>query len=332
MLSAITEPRAIANAEARLLRELRASSSIRRRRRIGFPGGSCLADCASFPELNFWFAYWRGHHKARPRIHDRHVNAFGFGDPSGDIAITVQVNAPFRGPRRVVAGGFATDERGNVVVIHRGRLGGRKELSKAAFLSAYPEPLEVMREGSKDTEVISVAVLGTKGLAAQFQAFAATVAECVSGNKREPRSERLVRSTPRGRFKGEFVGARKPYTPRKVVAEATHGAVVRALHTELLNRGITSHNDGARDLYVPGRGRAVRMLFEVKTDVEPGSIYSAIGQLFFHGVNGTRRIAVVPSRVRSPAAARLGALGIRTVTFDWRGNVPHFTGLDRALR
>lgn len=130
----------------------------------------------------------------------------------------------------------------------------------------------------------------------------------------------------------EFAGTKTYSTKPDIVANVLHGIVVRRLREEVEKLGFKATRDQFRDLYVPGSG-IVRALFEVKTDLTTGSVYSAIGQLFFHGGAGAaqRLVAVVPSGLGRLGAGRMSALGIRVVSYTWASQVPAFQGLAAAL-
>lgn len=65
------------------------------------------------------------------RLRNRYWNAFGL---TGSRSIVCEINFPFDGTNRRVAGVLATDSTGEICVLHRGRIGGgRQGIGKALF-------------------------------------------------------------------------------------------------------------------------------------------------------------------------------------------------------
>lgn len=67
-------------------------------------------------------------------------NAFGVKKPrpGGAAEITTEINSPLSGINRRIAGAFARNEEGNLLLVHRGKIGGgRKGIGKALFEERY---------------------------------------------------------------------------------------------------------------------------------------------------------------------------------------------------
>src|SRR5208337_2821476 len=81
----------------------------------------------------------------------------------------------------------------------------------------------------------------------------------------------------------------KPETPHKpydqkggtIIPLKFHPNVVDSLKQDLEKIGYQSFNTQAIDLFIPSNREKVGVLFEVKTDIEKTSIYTAIGQLMY---------------------------------------------------
>ena len=131
----------------------------------------------------------------------------------------------------------------------------------------------------------------------------------------------------------EFEGAKDYDRGKRVVAACDHGPVANRLAKDLPAAGYTVHNDRFRDLWVTGKNGQAEVLFEVKTDLAPQSVYTAIGQLMYHGAGQQplvpKLVVVLPLGLDTDAELRMSHLGIkilhygltedvRGVRFHWR--------------
>lgn len=117
-----------------------------------------------------------------------------------------------------------------------------------------------------------------------------------------------------------------------VTANRNHGRVVQALRDELERRKLTAFNSLRRDLYVPGEKGAMRALFEVKSDDGSTSVYTAIGQLLFHGGGcAGQLVAVLPASVDENVVDRLKELKLSVVTYRMKNGDVSFDGLDAVV-
>jgi hypothetical protein len=74
-------------------------------------------------------------------------------------------------------------------------------------------------------------------------------------------------------------------------------------------------------------------LFEVKTTAGTTSVYEAIGQLFFHAVDGAMRVAVLPNDISTTTARRLEDLGLQVLRYSWTASgAARFHEFDRLVR
>jgi len=82
-------------------------------------------------ELGIWFAFGE--------VKNRYWNIFGLGRPklTGSNSIVVEINFPFKGIDRRIAGVFLKDN-GRILVCHRGRIGGgRPDVGYRTFWDEY---------------------------------------------------------------------------------------------------------------------------------------------------------------------------------------------------
>jgi len=103
--------------------------------RVGHKGGSWFDNPFYSSKLDIWFIF--------KEESNRYWNAFGLGDPNEttdkNIVIVVEINFPFSGRDRRIAGVFAKDEdSGKILVCHSGKIGGgRVGIGRGAFLRKY---------------------------------------------------------------------------------------------------------------------------------------------------------------------------------------------------
>jgi hypothetical protein len=99
-------------------------------RNVGFQGGNEEIDAHWHPAHGIWC------HMTMPSWGDRYWCIFGFQNPSEieNLDITCEINFPFEGIDRRVAGAFALDQDGKTCIVHSGKIGGgRKGIGKTAF-------------------------------------------------------------------------------------------------------------------------------------------------------------------------------------------------------
>lgn len=341
MLIRLTKPSEIKDAQRRLGKGLRANSQ-RRQMIVGYKGGSEEVICWWNPRERFWFVEQLDRFTRASDGVPRSWCCFGLtkpDDPVSPHSIVCEVNVPTKTVNRNVGGAFAIDDLGEFCVTHNGKLaGGRKGIGKSTFLSWYPGgtvPL-LCKKDCKVDEVILVASLEPKDIQAQVGRFVRLVAqykkEVTSGQS--PLSSTGMKPSHET-YEPEFAGQRRPYKLKdSVKAYAWHGVVIDRLREYLEDAGLAPYNDKPRDLYLSDKHGNIVALFEAKTDDSTSSIYSAIGQLHFHGgIDGKRplRIFVAPELSKA-TRERLTDLGIRLLPYKRQGKKVTFEGLKILLR
>ena len=229
-----------------------------------------------------------------------------------------------------MAGAFARDSRGQLCIVHSGKIGGgRKGIGQTAFLAqSRGAKVPVSFVDARTFEMVLIGVVGSARFRATVRDFVQEVdrvkALLVDGSGSVSGSDK---------FTPEFAGKKRSYLPdAPVETVATHGLVVSQLAKLLEEQGRTPHNDRNRDLYL-GTGDQASHLFEIKTDLTTTSIYTAVGQLMLHGaaMNGLRRILVIPGVPGRALAQKLESLEITVLTYSWKGDQPIITGLSDLL-
>lgn len=322
-------------AEARIAAAMRVvertlrKGATRFRRMIGTQGGHTHAPVYWRPRDRLWCCFTH-------QLEDRYWCAYGIQDPttSDNLSIAVEINPPLRGFRRQVAGLFVQDDVGRKYLAHTGRVGGgRKGIGKTAFLSSCAGPTfaDVRWPDGLTSEVLVVAEVGSRRFIQQVAAFVHEVASFKTSSGMHETNFRRARGST---FAPEFEGKRD-LRSRSPASESVcnHGIVVRHLMRRLEAKGLRVANDRARDLFVRDHRGVMQALFEVKTDILPGSLYTAVGQLMVNGASEKReprRILVVPGKLSKSAQSILRRLNVEVLSYHWAGQVPVFPRLKKG--
>lgn len=292
---------------------------------IGYPGGHEKGKVSWIGKLGIWI-----YSKLIPR--SRYWNAFGIGKPKEDSMnhIVCEINFPLADINRSIGGVFVEDGFGNIFVVHRGKIGGgRKGIGKSLFKENYRGEWISIEDGEIESTVALIGALNSSRFAKQTSQFVREV-ERIKG---------LVVSRPLPmvtlhndhEFRAEFAGKKKYETTRNIKAECDHGLIVNALASVLQNRGIKVGNKRNLDLYVVNSRGKITSIFEIKTDIAPASLYSAIGQLLLSSVSLPRRprlILAIPEKAGKTLGVKLNKLGIELLVFRWNGDKTVFTNLN----
>jgi hypothetical protein len=334
MLKVIDDAKTIRACQAKLKQAVVSGSTEHRKHMIGYPGGVAPATIYYSKPLDFWMAFEK-------TATGRYFNPCGIGYPfdAGSPAPHVEINFPVSGIDRRVAGSFLCDEDGVVYVAHSGKVGGgTKGVGLKAFLAYYPA-WTVVQSGDQEQPVYVLGRVDAPKLVKKLVAFTHRSKEFRdgvkagnTGSKTGPASQAKAGDGP-PTFNPEFTGKKKYTTSDLVEADCNHGTIVKALREHLVAAGLDVGNTVNRDLYVQGSKGALLALFEVKTLADTTSVYTCVGQLFFHaGQPQTGKlVAVLPDAATKGVRSRLAALGIDLVTFGWNADAPTFDGLDAVM-
>ena len=268
---------------------------------------------------------WSGYRKL-----NRHWNVFGLGSPFAGLSaksIVVEINPPLRGLNRKVGGVFLTDGD-QFYVGHRGRIGGAKGISKRAFYSRTDLDPTPVTDGDRTSPVFILGSLGSPGsLLASIRLFVVQVAE-IKGSIKEGRAD--PENPEKVRCWNESTEPRRYRTvAQDIETMNTHALVIAKLIEIIKGRKLAFAKD-QRDLVVLKDGRP-SLLFEAKSAIDYQSVYTAIGQLFYHARASESRVAVFPADLSNHHKKELTRLGVRLITFELVAGVPGFLGLDSIL-
>lgn len=132
MLRIVTDKKEIRECQEILEETLKELLSLEGTFTLGFPGGRA-DDC----ELHYNDDIWHSTFEITEST-PRFWNGFGLSNELNTAKsnnISVEINIPMSGINRRVAGIFAKDDKNNLMLIHRGKVGGGREgIGKEAFL------------------------------------------------------------------------------------------------------------------------------------------------------------------------------------------------------
>ena len=316
MLKLITEKNEISKCQKEFASALKKDLSNKERLTIGFQGGNF--DNEVFYNNDIWYStifldaddvkivrYWNG---------------FGLGKrEDGNQIIVVEINPPFSGATKQVAGLFAKDERtGDYFVLHRGRIGGgRKGIGKETFKSWYRGKwVEVYDELGNQEEAILIGSLNSKKLSVKIRDFVKEVAKFKQEVATGKNSRSAKNINKRLSFDPEFHGSKKGKRKSKFEYESYHGLVVNSLDEQVESNSST-FNTSLIDLAVQKKDKLVK-IYEVKTLSDRQSIYTGIGQLMFHsyGNDKIEKVLVLPEAdYQKELTGILANLNIKILTY-----------------
>jgi hypothetical protein len=299
---------------------------------VGWKGGSDVFTVYWHEQAEFWVLFNIG-------------DSGGYWCPFGvavssqnkPVSITCEINPPNEGVNRRKGGLFLRDSGSGLYLAHTGKIaGGRKGIGKAAFLESYTgfERAEIEWPDGRTSEVIPLGRIGGRsfinGIGNYIHAVHAFKAKATG---QTPAA--ITEKNPDLSFTPEFEGPEKKYKlTDAIVRQFDHGTVVNTLHDEVEATGRKAYSTGKIDLFLADGDANITHILEIKTDQCTTSIYQAVGQVMFHGAlvkNEPHRILVLPGTVSAATAARLKRLGIRVLSYWWKGAKPIFDGLKGLL-
>lgn len=314
-----------------LIAAFRSSGAIPMRIRVGYPGGRKNVEALWSEDLGLWFA-WQYIESSR------YWNSFGTARPhSGTVPILCEINFPIQGVNRQVSGAVATDGTGQVVLLHRGRIGGGKAgAGRDLFWSNFDGSSDWVADGDRPARMAVVAHLQSPRLLRQIQFFVHEVDRIKDLARSrvipdELPSRPLIADSGSDEFQfqqlgDEFWGDRRYTLKQRIEAKCDHGLIVKALSENLVSLGYTVGKDRERDLYVRS-GEKTTSLFEVKPCADRDSLFRAIGQLLVYrdGMPGQPQpFLVAPDDLDPRPRELLKRLAINVIGFQWRDGIPVF--------
>jgi len=299
--------------------------------------------------FNFWFTSHEND--------NRYWNGFGFGRPQAgrnnsitvrNNSITVEINPPYEGINRNIGGVFGHDKNGEVLVLHRGKIGGgRVGVGKQLFFDNYREEPIIANDDGIENKFCLIGSLSSRHLPRQVGNFVSEVHRIKHLTTQEATDfSDLLNFKYTDEHSGTSKFKRKNNTTierrkNNTTIERTHGIVVNSLASILENSGHKIGNDRNRDLFIHKRGQ-IKVLFEIKTSSSTQDLYSAVGQLLIYSIpikGAVDLFLVLPDKLSKPVAKRLDELGLQIIDelglqiiyYTWDNNEPTFLNLDKLL-
>ena len=331
VLSVITDKKAISKA-LKDFKIIMTKGLQWKKRNVGFRGGSVEAKCYYNSNLNLWYAF------EHLRTEGRSWNVFGTNysdDQHAMLSPRCEINMPYSGINRSVAGVFLKDELGAIYVGHSGKIGGGvKGVGKNAFWKYYRGDREITVLWP-DMRKDQVALIGEisdpnlPNLIALFVREVERIKNLINGVATEDKGIDIYHFS----FKPEFKGAKKPYKRGGTIrANSYHGIVVNSLADRLKGKGYLVGND-RRDLFIVEKD-SISTLFEVKTGSETTDCYMAVGQLMIYSAQEKikpRLVAVLPGRPDSNTSSIFSLLGVEILSYEFNGKEVDFLNLRKIL-
>lgn len=293
---------------------------------VGYPSGSFEDTVMYSPVLNIWLSHGEDDNKF--------WNGFGVGEPieGKNNSLNGEINFPKEGNYRRVAGVFADDDNGNILVLHRGKIGGGKPgIGKKYFTNNFRGDFVTAIDGDRETEFCLVGELNSKHFPRQVSNFINEIYRVKNLEEGETSSDfdNLTDFNYTDEHSGKTVTERND----PIIIERTHGIVVNELAKELQKRKLKIGNDRNRDLFIHSSGQ-ISTLFEIKTSSSTQCLYSAVGQLLIYSIpikNPVKLIAVLPDKLNRSVTKRFEKLGIDILYFYWEKDKPIFNDIDKLL-
>jgi len=293
---------------------------------VGYPSGSFDATVRYSTELDIWLS---SHEQ-----HNRFWNGFGVGKPveNRNVSLNGEINFPFEGISRRVAGAFGIEDNGTILVLHRGKIGGgTKGIGKIFFTDNFRGDFVNAIDGNQVNRFCVVGELNSIHFPEQVSNFVNEIY----------RVKRLIKNPSEINFDflenfsytQEKSGTSKTDEKRRKTIERTHGIIVTELANELENLGFNIANDKNRDLFTYKKN-SITNLFEIKTNCKTQSLYTAVGQLLIYSIpipNKVKLIMVLPEKLDRLVTKRLKELGISILYFEWEEGLPYFPKLEKIV-
>jgi predicted RNA-binding protein with PUA-like domain/energy-coupling factor transporter ATP-binding protein EcfA2 len=163
MLKVLDNGSEIEEAQKRFLEIFQENSDETVWAKASFQGGHEESDFYWSESLEYWMTSLK--------LPTRYWNGFGTEEPEENkgYAITCEINFPLNGINRRIAGAFAKDEKGEIYVVHRGKLGGN--YSKKYFVENYQGKWTEIEDGEQINKFVLIGKLNDSDLPQKIKKF-----------------------------------------------------------------------------------------------------------------------------------------------------------------
>ncbi len=325
MITIVSDAEEISKYYSRFEARIRKDFNTAYKRTVGHPGESFAN--------TFHYSNTYGLWVTQKVLNSRYWSGFGLGEPksTGSNSIDGEINFPLKGIDRKIAGAFAIEGK-NVLVLHRGRIGGgKKGVGKGLFDAQFRGDKVIAIDGGRETEFALVGELGSRYFIDQLRVFIHEVYRIKHLGKSTPG---IVSQLNRFIYKPEAFGQNVIPVKKQRSINRTHGIVVNQLAEKLEESGLHVGNDANRDLYVHNESQ-IQVLFEIKTSSTPHDLYCALGQLLFYSMplkKSTKKIVVLPDVLKSMLERRLKEYGVDILYYKWKAGRVVFKELEKTMQ
>lgn len=344
MFVELTDTKQINVANRAMADRLKKQFAYRKVRTIGWPSGHFSGEVRFSErhgeEVSWWYSGYSDDETTA-------YNLFGRGNPDDTklLLIDLQFNFPVDAFNRRQGGVFIRDIADNrILLAHRGIVTrGKSRVPRELLLQeanvTHEQVASDVKPGALD--VLLVGSIDDADLGRNIREFAVEIRRAAylvmdpgtisSGDHgvRSKTTKKRIKSPLDAALTGyydEFTGKTIIRRSSQVTMNCRHGDIVKELREQRKNKG-EQYKSVAMDLVVEKSSQV--LLYEVKTGSDTQSIYTGIGQLYFHSAALARRFPdkkiirhlVIPY---APAAASrekvCKELGIKIVTFEFTKN------------
>lgn len=343
MFIELTDTKEIKQAQFKMSVKLKKQFPYEQERVIGWPAGHFSAQVRFSRKSGADTSWW---YTGSSQDKQSEYNLFGRGNPeeSKILLIDLQFNIPVVTFNRKQGGVFLRDVgSGKTLLGHRGIVTRGKSRVPRELLLQEANVTQRTIESDKspnEVDVFLVSSIDDANLGSQISDFAFEIrraANLVMGDnkgdstskskpgKALPPTKKSSLDAALNGYYDEFIGKTIIRRAAQVTMNCRHGSVVKELRNKLKSVG-TQYKSVAMDLVVETDKKV--FLYEVKTGSDSQSIYTGLGQLYFHSAALARRFPgkkvvrhlVIPF---APTAANRETvckeLGIKIVTFNISG-------------
>jgi hypothetical protein len=288
---------------------------------------------AGFPAKVLWLKYLGIWKFSRAIKEVRYWNAFGVGKPgtSGVLSIASEINFPWAQIDRKTGGAFAEDARGNVFVIHRGKIGGgKKGIGKSLFEHNYRGVWSFMEDGDSISQVAVIGDLKSERFALQAAQFVKKIEMLKSAAAASTQTEINFSEIT---FREDLIGSTTPSAEDEIVSACDRELVISELAILLQKQKVKIGNDTESELFTVNTSEnRISHIFEILTDTKENSLFAAVGKLLLQTSDAALRphpVLVMPEDKISHYAEELQRNNIFVVGFYWQEEEAVFSGLEK---
>lgn len=303
MLRVIDDYEEIKKYQYELKNILKSKLSIETNNEIGFQSGSIVETVHSDLDNGIWCSI------ADDLLDGtRFWNPFGIGVPTEKehISPIVEINIPACLDRRV-GGVFLKDPDNNIYLGHRGKIGGGKlGVGKNTFFEKYSGKIIRAIDDSQSNPIAIISCIYDDNIINNIKQFLVAVCK-IKG---------IIIDEPF--FTPEQTHI-KSYIPKgKITPIAEHAYVVNALANYIVKGKKIPFNSKLIDLYTLDDDGNYETIYEVKSKIDTQSIYTAIGQVYYHSAmsNNVEKVIILPKKISRRMVHTIERLHVKVKTYE----------------